>query len=318
MSRLREDFAETYANMSDDELIRLNACHESLLPEAVAALEGEFRKRQLGDSSNSEQHDPLENVPTKENPPASSWWARLIIILLFSFAGLIIYLFVVEASHAGDQEKFAESTTKMFLYSALALWGMSQTFASRYLTIKRTVIVAAIFYTIGTVALAALFHGPDSQRVKMEQLMAEMGSLGPPSQEFLQKLGQIIQRDPKGFAEFQQRENELEALLDSDSPRLQKVTSLLGQIQGLSAANQNNQPSLALMQRAYDDDSKVFAALREEIACAHVLARSAASERPQFRRICIDASQDKIRPLAEDEETVLRDLQHQGSKVPAQ
>jgi hypothetical protein len=206
----------------------------------------------------------------------------------------------------------------MFLYSALALWGMSQTFASRYLTIKRTMIVATIFYTIGIGMLAVAFHAPNAQQVKMKQLIAEVASLGPSNQEFRQKLDRVIQQDPKDFADFQQRENELEALLDSDSQRTQEAQSLLKQLQDLSAASQNSQPSLPLIRRAYDDDSKVFAALREEIACAHVLSRSTVNERLQFRRMCLDASQDKIRPLAEDEETIMRELQQQGYKVPSQ
>jgi hypothetical protein len=317
MSRSRENFAVAYANTSDDELMRLHADRESLLPEAAAALDIEYQKRQLGDRSYLEQPTALADAP-KEDPPAASWWARLIIILLWSCAGLFVFLFIVEANYSGDQEKLGESATKMFLYSALALWGMSQTFASRYLTIKRTMIVATIFYTIGIGMLAVAFHAPNAQQVKMKQLIAEVASLGPSNQEFRQKLDRVIQQDPKDFADFQQRENELEALLDSDSQRTQEAQSLLKQLQDLSAASQNSQPSLPLIRRAYDDDSKVFAALREEIACAHVLSRSTVNERLQFRRMCLDASQDKIRPLAEDEETIMRELQQQGYKVPSQ
>ncbi len=315
MSRSTEDFAATYANMSDDELIRVHAARESLLPEAATALDSEFQKRSLGNSGNAEQPIALEDAP-KRNPPASSWWARLIVFLLWSFAGLFIYLFIVESNYAGDQGKFVESSTKMFLYSALALWGLSQTFASR-LTTKRTMIVATIFYAIGIGVLAIAFHAPDAQRDKLKQLMTDMASLGPSSQSFRENLEQVVQQDPKDFADFQRRENELEALLDSDSEREQKAQSLLKEIQSLSAANQNSQPSLPLVQRAYNDDSKVYAALREEIACSHVLSRSAASERLQFRRICLDTSQEKIRPLAEDEDTIVHELQQQGYKVPA-
>jgi hypothetical protein len=317
MSRSREDFAVAYANTSDDELMRLHADRESLVPEAAAALNIEYQKRQLDDRSYLEQPTALADAP-REGSPAASWWARLIIILFWSFAALFVFLFIVEANYAGDQEKLGESATKMFLYSALALWGMSQTFASRYLTIKRTMIVATIFYTTGIGVLAVAFHAPDSQQGKIKQLVAEVASLGPSNQEFRQKLDDVTQQEPKDFAGFQQRENELEALLDSDSQRTQTAKSLLKQLQDLSAANQNSQPSLPLIQRAYDDDSKVFAALREEIACSHVLTRSTVSERSQFRRICLDASQDKIRPLAEDEETIMRELQQQGYKVPSQ
>jgi hypothetical protein len=315
MSRSMEDFAATYANMSDNELTRIHADRESLLPEAVIALDAEYQKRRLGSSSDLEQPIVLEDVP-QGNPRASSWWARLIIFLLWGFAGLLVFLFVVESNLAGDQEKLAESTTKMFLYSALALWGLSQTFASR-LTIKRTMIVATVFYIVGIGVLAVAFHATDSQQYKMRQLLTDIASLGPPSQDFRQKLEQVVQQDPKDFAGFQQRENELEALLDSDSARVQKAQSLLKELQDLPTINQSSQmSSLPLVQRAYEDDSKVFAALREEIACAHVLSRSAVNERLQFRRICLDASQDKIRPLAEDEDTVMRELQQQGYKVP--
>ncbi len=316
MSRSREGFDVAYANTSDDALMRLYADRESLLPEAAAALDIEYQKRQLGDRSYFEQPTALADAPKKDSP-AASWWARLIIILFGSFVGLFVFL-SIEANYAGDQEKLSESTTKMFLYSALALWGMSQTFGSRYFTIKRTMIVAIIFYTIGIGALVLAFHYPNTQQEKMKNLVAETASLGPPTQEFRHKLDDVIQQEPKDFTDFQQRENELEALLDSDSQRTQKAESLLKQLQDLSAAQQNTQPSLLLMQKAYDDDSKIFAVLREEIACAHVLSRSALSERSRFHRICLDASQDKIRPLAEDEETIMRELQQQGYKVPSQ
>ena len=121
MSHSMEDFAATYANMSDDELTRLYADRESLLPEAAIALDSEFQKRQLGSSGDVEQPIALKDL-SKGNPSALSWLARLIIFLLWSFAGLFIFLLIVESNYAGDHAKFAESITTAFLYSALALW----------------------------------------------------------------------------------------------------------------------------------------------------------------------------------------------------
>ena len=166
--------------------------------------------------------------------------------------------------------------------------------------------------------LAVTFHAPDKQQDNMKQLMNEIASVKASGQDFRQKLEQVIEQDPKTFADFQQRESELEALLDSDSPKNARGTIATQATSGCLYANQNSQPTLPLVQRAYEDDSNVFAALREEIACAHVLSRSAASERSQFRKMCLDASQDKIRPLAEDEETIMRELQKQSYKVPSQ
>jgi hypothetical protein len=150
MGRYSQDFAENYSKMSDDELLRVEADSASLVEEAKKALEGEMQKRQLRMSN-----DPPEvEVPAEasEDTPAnggSSWWARLLVFFIWSAAGLTFVLTVFGQRLSGiAAEKFAESTTQMFLYSALAGWGITGVIAGRWLTIKRTMIIATVLYVI--------------------------------------------------------------------------------------------------------------------------------------------------------------------------
>jgi hypothetical protein len=160
MPRSTEDFAATYANMSDDELIRLHADRVSLLPEAAIALDSEYQKRQFDNSGDSQQPVEIGDVP-KGKTVGLVWWARLIIFLVWGIAASAVCLHFVDAHLSEEaQGKLAENIGSMLLSSAIFLTGASS-FIKKYLNVKRTIILATIFYILGIIALAVLMHKPN-------------------------------------------------------------------------------------------------------------------------------------------------------------
>jgi hypothetical protein len=150
MMRNSQDFAETYSKMSDDELLRIEADRESLVEEAKLALEWEIQKRRI-----SMSNDPQEvQVPAEvsEGAPikaASSWWGRLMVFITWSTAGLTFILVAFGRDLKGEAAgAFAYHTTQMFLNLALAGWALTWVIAGRWLTIKRTMIIATVMYVI--------------------------------------------------------------------------------------------------------------------------------------------------------------------------
>jgi cation transport ATPase len=146
-----EDFAATYANMSDDDLTRLHADRASLLSEAAIALDSEYQKRQL--DSCSEQPLATNDEP-REKSAGLSWWARLIVFLVWGIAASTICLYFINAHFSAEaQGKLAENIGAMLFYSVLFLTGASS-FVKKYLNVTRTMLLAAIFYSLGIGALA--------------------------------------------------------------------------------------------------------------------------------------------------------------------
>jgi hypothetical protein len=151
MARNEEGFAETYSKMSDDELLRIEADRVSLVEDAKHALDRETQKRQISMSDGPPEEETAAEAP--EGPPAKSsssrLW-RLLVFFIWSAAGLTFVLTVFGQRLSGiAAEKFAEATTQMFLYSALAGWGITEVVAGRWLTIKRTMIIATVMYVLG-------------------------------------------------------------------------------------------------------------------------------------------------------------------------
>ncbi len=111
MPRTTENFAATYANMSDEELTRLHADRASLLPEAAIALDSEYQRRQF--DSCSEQPIATNDEP-REKSAGLSWWARLIVFLVWGIAALSVCLYFIDAHSSEEaQGKLAENIGAM-------------------------------------------------------------------------------------------------------------------------------------------------------------------------------------------------------------
>lgn len=319
MGHKRQDFAETYSKMSDDELLRVEADRGSLVEEAKQALDCEIQRRQISRSDNpSETNTHIEQPEGTPRHGGSSSWARMLVFLALSAVGLAAVLVAFGTKLEGTAaEAFAEATTKMFLYAAFAGWGITQVVAGRWLTIKRTIIIAAAIYAVGIGYFAVMQHNVEARQERIHQLLTQVRtSIGPSNQDFSRRLGQILGRDPRTFAEFRSRSNELEGVLDSNDVTMNKSRMMLGQLQEEFADSPNVQSTISLLGQIFDNDAKIIGHLREEIACSRTLSGGAENEQSSFRERCIVPAQEKMSPLLTNEEELLRELQSKGVTLP--
>jgi hypothetical protein len=319
MASSSQDFAETYSKMSDDELLRIEADRESLVEEAKLALGQEIQNRQISMSNiPPEEEGPAETTESASARSGSPWWGRLLVFLAWSAAGLAFVLITFGRTLNGTAaETFAEATTRMFLYAAFAGWGITQVIAGRWLTIKRTIIIATVMYAIGIGWYAIILHKSDARQERIHQLSAQARSLGPVTKDFRWRLGQILGRDPQTFAEFESRNDDLESLLDSGDSTTNRSRAILGQLQEELVDSPNAQSMISLEGQVLDDDTKFIGYLREEIACSRGLSGSSKFEQSSFRERCIAPAQEKMSPLFLNEEKLLRELQSKGATLPS-
>jgi hypothetical protein len=95
MKRMKEDFAQTYSRMSDEELLLIKQDRGSLLPEAAFALDREIAKRKLSEVYFQDSEGSNARVPQNANLAIGTpWQAKAIIWSLSSLIGLGILLVV--------------------------------------------------------------------------------------------------------------------------------------------------------------------------------------------------------------------------------
>jgi hypothetical protein len=163
--------------------------------------------------------------------------------------------------------------------------------------------------------VTAYFQRPQPDNSPVTQFVAEMNANAAANGEFRVKLREILKRRLDGFAEFQQQMNDLEVLLNSGEPRFRRGMDLFRQVRKDFPPEATS--SLPLFDRLFEDDSKMFAIEREEIACSKALARNPTKARVRFQAICQVPAYDKLNPLADDENSITHELQKQGVKLPA-
>lgn len=157
MSHPTQDFAATYATMSDEELTRLHTDRESLLAEAADALNAEYQKRQLSGSCDPDQPIIEDHAP-QERKVGLAWWGRLIIFLVWGIAASAICLHFITARLSEEaQGKLAEHIGSMLASSVIFLTGASS-FIRKYLNVQRTMMLATIVYILEICALAVIMH----------------------------------------------------------------------------------------------------------------------------------------------------------------
>jgi len=309
MPRNSNDFSETYSQMSDDELLRIKADVVSLVEEAKQALEREIEKRQITISN-----DPLEaecqTEATTETPEKgkSSWWVRwgTVIFVWAGFQG---------GMNSTAAQSIAEVKARFILYFIFTVWGITQFIAGR--TIKRTLIIAIVYLCIGGAWFGIMQYRSRDRDERIHQLLIQARtSLGPANEDFRRKMGQIMERDPQTFADFETRNDSLESLLDTNDVTMNKSRQILGQLQEEFSDSTNVQSMITTLEQVLDNDSKTFGYLREEITCSRVLARSTKVEQSNFRERCIAPGQEKMAPLLLNEEILLRELQSKGATLP--
>jgi hypothetical protein len=152
MAHMIQDFATTYAAMSDDELLRIASDKTNLIDQAAEVLEAEIGRRGLLSSQPSPPQQgasppPDSVVPAQARSPR---WTRGLIFAGYGIASLI-FLLVVFAGRLNPEQagRFSEAATGMCIKGTLGLWVGTELVAGRRLTIKATFIVATILYFLG-------------------------------------------------------------------------------------------------------------------------------------------------------------------------
>jgi hypothetical protein len=212
-------------------------------------------------------------------------------------------------------QSIAEVKARFILYFIFTVWGITQFIAGR--TIKRTLIIAIVYLCIGGAWFGIMQYRSRDRDERIHQLLIQARtSLGPANEDFRRKMGQIMERDPQTFADFETRNDSLESLLDTNDVTMNKSRQILGQLQEEFSDSTNVQSMITTLEQVLDNDSKTFGYLREEITCSRVLARSTKVEQSNFRERCIAPGQEKMAPLLLNEEILLRELQSKGATLP--
>jgi hypothetical protein len=148
------DFAETYRRKSSDELLRLVSEKNSLQDAARRALDAEMEKRGLGEGAaarfEKQEHEETERAAEYANADRQvrrKWFWNLLRCLGIFGAAAILTIVMAEYVLKLPSEA-VRLLTLMSLKLALALAVLASAFGSRWLTIKRTVIAAAIFSVV--------------------------------------------------------------------------------------------------------------------------------------------------------------------------
>lgn len=166
--------------------------------------------------------------------------------------------------------------------------------------------------------ITAYYHDHQSQNppASVVQFENQMNADAAANSEFRMKLKETENRRTNSFAEFQQQMNDLEILLDSGEPRIDRGMDLYREMRKDIQADAVL--SLPLFDRLFEDESRIFAIERELIACSKSLAVKPAKARVKFQVVCVKPAAEKFYPLADDELSIVRDLQKQGVKLPAE
>lgn len=139
-------------------------------------------------NSTAEGGTLLQRPAKKANEPQkyeqekhqTSRWARLGIFLGVALTSAILaaFVFVKDSSSATD---LTERLTKLSLTLGFAVWGLGELVAARWLTIKRTCIVAVALYSIAFASVALFLGKPlaakmaelDAQQTELDRRYAE-------------------------------------------------------------------------------------------------------------------------------------------------
>lgn len=85
----------------------------------------------------------------------------MIIFAVWGITASLICLYFIDTGFSEkSQEKLAENIGVMLFYSIMFLTAASS-FIKKHLNVKRTMILAAIFYSLGICALAISIHEPN-------------------------------------------------------------------------------------------------------------------------------------------------------------
>jgi len=155
--------------------LRLAADKSSLTePARTALLEHEIQGRAIESNPLPIEQTELAVEP-KPNKARASRWARLGIFLCVALASAIIAAVVFVKGDSTSVADLTEKLTSVSLKLGLAAWAVSEVVAGRWLTLKRTWIVAIALYSVAFV-LVAMFLGKPAV-TKLAELNEEQTQL---------------------------------------------------------------------------------------------------------------------------------------------
>jgi hypothetical protein len=152
MAYVFQDFGVTYAEMSDDALLRIAGDKGSLVEDAAAALDAELQKRGITTDAPVPPVAMSATHPVKQErePAKSPRWLRALIFAGWCIASIIFLAVIFTPRMSPDAvEKFAEAVTTMCLKGSLGLWVLTELLGARKLTVKNVLILSAVIYVVG-------------------------------------------------------------------------------------------------------------------------------------------------------------------------
>ena len=185
----------------------------------------------------------------------------------------------------------------------------------------RIVTAIALAFLVGTFvftssAIAIRWEVRQGQSKRIRAILAEGKSFGPANVKFRSRMSKILQREPKGYEEFRIQCADLESTLDDAEPTLSKARSLLDRLDEEYADYPDALSFVALFKQLSDQDAKVFSYLREEIACSKTLGQTNSSQQARFSELCVAPAREKMSPVLEEEQRLLKEAQQKGATIP--
>jgi hypothetical protein len=285
-----------YAKMSDEELDQLRESYQKLRvpihPTLQSEIERRGRKDKVLESKGTQVSDhrpegslrsdslPIPNPNLGQSSPhaqaadestetvakreGTSGWVILGIFLAMGFALEASFLAVRQTSN----EKIVESLTKLVLYFALAGWGLLRAISGGWLTLKRVLLIAGVFYVGGLSCMLVVFpRAPAGDRLL--KAVGEFQFIG-------QQINQIENR------KYDSPQDYIDALLQIEPLMGRWRQVILEAQQASSSLSTSLTPQDLQLQVALSLVSEKLALKEQEIALAHEMQNLPREERQQF------------------------------------
>jgi hypothetical protein len=175
-------------------------------------------------------------------------------------------------------------------------------------------LLASFAFTASAIAIRWELRQAQSKRIRA--ILAEGKFLGPANVQFRSRMSEILQREPKGYPEFQAQCADLEATLNDADPTLGKARNLLDRLDEEYTDYPDALSFVALFKQLSDQDAKVFSYLREEITCSKTLGQMNNSQQARFLELCVAPARAKMSPVLEQEQRLLKEAQQKGATIP--
>jgi hypothetical protein len=294
-----EPSSRDYAKMGDEEFEQLREAYQKLNVPIHPTLQSEIERRERNDkvleTKDAQVPDSrsLGSLRSNSRPPPSSDLGQSPSSAHVSEkspealakkegtpSGAILGVFLImavtlEASFLAFRQtsnvNLVESLTKLVLFFALAGWGLMRAISGRWLTLKRVLLIAGVFYVVGLSCMLIAFpRAPAGDRYL--KAMLEMNSIG-------QQIGQIENR------QYHSPQDHIDALLQVE-PLVRKWRQSMVEAQQASSSMKLSPPPTEAQelqfQQMFSLLSEGIALKEQEVALGHEMQNLPLEERQQF------------------------------------